>query len=79
MGQKKNNECVFKYIKAASFFEKYCPEINNYKRKISGRSGRGNILEFTPEEKKKIAKGIKKMCVEINHTILEGIKNGSKK
>jgi hypothetical protein len=57
---------IWQYIKADQFFPKYCPEISNYKRKISGRNGRGNPVEFTAEELKAIKKGLKKLFKEIS-------------
>lgn len=56
---------VFKYIKADQFFPAYCPEIKNYKRKISGKSGRGGNLEFTPGENKQIKAGLKKLFKDL--------------
>lgn len=45
---------IWTYIKAEKFFPEYCPEIKNYKRKISKKNGRGNPVDFTKEEKKLI-------------------------
>lgn len=42
------------YIKAEKFFPKYCPQIKNYKRKISGRSSKGKPIDFTESEKQQI-------------------------
>ena len=56
---------IWTYIKADQFFPTYCPEIKNYKRKISGKNGRGNPVEFTLEEKKQIKKGLKKLFKDI--------------
>jgi hypothetical protein len=56
---------IWTYIKADQFFPVYCPEIKNYKRKISGKNGRGNPVEFTEEEKKNIKKGLKKLFKEV--------------
>lgn len=56
---------VFTYIKADQFFPAYCPDIVNYKRKISGKNGRGNPLAFTDAEKKQIAKGLKQLFKDI--------------
>lgn len=61
---------VFKFIKADQFFPAYCTEIKNYKRKISGRNGRGNQVEFTPEEKKQIKKGLKKLASDLQKELL---------
>lgn len=56
---------IWTYIKADQFFPAYCPEIKNYKRKISGKNGRGNPVEFTEEEKKQIKKGLKKLFKDL--------------
>ena len=57
---------IWTYIKAANFFPKYCPDIKNWKRKMSGANGRGNPLEFTEAEKKQIRKALDKLGKELN-------------
>lgn len=52
---------IWTFIKADKFFPEYLPEIKNYKRKISGKNGRGNHLEFTEQEKKQIKAALKKL------------------
>jgi hypothetical protein len=59
-------EKIWKYIKADQFFPTYCPDITNYKRKISGKNGRGNPIEFTLAEKKMIKGGLKKLFRDLN-------------
>lgn len=54
------------YIKADKFFPAYCPEIKNYKRKISGNNGRGNPVEFSKEERKLIKEGMKKLFKDLS-------------
>lgn len=56
---------IWKFIKADQFFPAYCPEVKNFKRKISGHNGRGNPVEFTEEEKKQIKKGLKILFKDI--------------
>jgi hypothetical protein len=56
---------IFQFIKADKFFPAYCPHIKNYKRKISGRNGRGNPVEFSEQELKDIKKGIKRMAADL--------------
>lgn len=56
---------IWQYIKADQFFPTYCPEIKNYKRKISGKNGRGNPVEFTAEEKRQIKKGLKRLATDM--------------
>lgn len=52
---------IFKYIKADSFFRDYLPHIRNYKKKISGRNGRGNPCGFSEQEKKEIKEKLKEI------------------
>lgn len=60
-------QATWTFIKADQFFPAYCPTITNYKRKISGKNGRGNPLTFTDQEKKQIAKGLKQLFKDIQH------------
>lgn len=57
---------TWKYIKADQFFPAYCPDIKNYKRKITGMNGRGNPAEFTQQERKQIKEGLKKLFKDIS-------------
>jgi hypothetical protein len=57
---------IWTYIKAEQFFPEYCPDIKNYKRKISGNNGRGNPVEFTREEKKQIRRALREMVRELS-------------
>jgi len=52
---------IWNYIKAANFFPEYCPEIKDWKKKMTGKNGRGNPLDFTKEEKRLINKALKKL------------------
>lgn len=61
---------IWKYIKADQFFPDYCPEVKNYKRKISGRNGRGNPCEFTPEDIREIRKGIAALSKDLKNATL---------
>lgn len=56
---------IWKYIKADSFFKDYLPSIKNHKRKISGRSGKGQPLEFSSLEKKEIKAALRKLLSEL--------------
>lgn len=58
---------IFTYIKADQFFPAYCPDIRNYKHKISGKNTKGNPLDFTEQEKKQILKGLKQLFKDIQH------------
>lgn len=52
---------IFKYIKAHTFFPKYCPNIKRFHHKINRKDGRGNAVSFSPEEIKQIKQGIKEL------------------
>lgn len=56
---------IFEYIKAAQFFPKYAPGVENWKHKLRGKNGRGNPLEFSVNDKAEIKKGLKKLFSEI--------------
>jgi len=56
---------VFKFIKADKFFPVYCPDIKCFNHKMRGKNGRGNPLTFTPDELKKIKKGVRQMIADI--------------
>lgn len=52
---------IFDYIKAEPFFRDYLPHIKNFKRKISGKNGRGNPVDFTEEERREILEVMDKL------------------
>jgi hypothetical protein len=52
---------IFDYIKAVKFFPNYAPSVIDWKKKMSGFNGRGNKLDFTPQDKKQIKAGLKKL------------------
>ena len=52
---------IWTFVKADSVFKELLPDIKNHKNKIRGKNGRGNSLDFTDEEKKKINKALAKM------------------
>ena len=56
---------IWDYIKADSFFRDYMPDLKNYTRKIRGKNGRGNPIEFSKDEKKQIKEAIKKMLKNV--------------
>ena len=62
----KLNKMIFKYVKADQFFQAYLPNIKNYKRKISGRNGRGNPLEFSEAERQQIKAALKKLFADLS-------------
>jgi len=55
------DKMIWDYIKAANFFPAYCPEIKDWKKKMTGKNGRGNPLDFTKEEKRLIKEGLKRL------------------
>lgn len=56
---------IFNYIKGSSFFPKYAPKIKDWKKKMSGKNGRGNPLSFNNHENIIIKKGLKKLFKDI--------------
>lgn len=51
---------IWTFVKADSVFRELLPEIKNHKNKIRGKNGRGNPVDFSDAEKKKINKAIEK-------------------
>lgn len=62
---KNHSTMPWKYIKASQFFPNYCPDIKDFRKKITGRNGRGNPIEFTPDDLQKIRQGLARMYREI--------------
>lgn len=60
---------IWKYIKAASFFPAYCPEIKDWKKKMTGKNGRGNPVEFSAGEKKQIKAALKSLFKDLEGSI----------
>jgi hypothetical protein len=60
---------IWKHIKADTFFRKYLPEIKSYKHKIRGKNGRGNPIEFSPDEKRQIKKALSKLFKDLGSSI----------
>ena len=56
---------IWNYIKAANFFPAYCHKIKDWKKKMTGKNGRGNPIEFSKEDKKIIKQGLKKLMSEL--------------
>lgn len=56
---------IFTYIKADRFFAAYLPHIKNYKYKILGYNSRGNPVDFSPQEKEQIKKGLKQLFKDL--------------
>lgn len=60
---------IWKHIKADTFFREYLPEIKSYKHKIRGKNGRGNPIEFSPDEKQQIKKALSKLFKDLGCSI----------
>ena len=60
---------IFEYIKAAKFFPTYCPEIKDWKKKMTGKNGRGNPVEFSAAEKKQIKAALKSLFKDLEGSI----------
>ena len=56
---------IWNYIKADSFFKDYLPQIKSYKHKIRGKNGRGNPVDFSPDEKKQIKQALKSLMSDV--------------
>jgi len=57
---------IFNYIKAAKFFPKYAHGVKDWKKKMTGKNGRGNPVTFSDQDKKEIKAGVKKLCKELS-------------
>lgn len=60
---------LFQLIKASSFFPLYAPGVNNYQRKLAGKSGKGKPLAFTENDKRLIKEGFEKFIKEMRPII----------
>ena len=60
---------TFEYIKAAKFFPTYCPKIKDWKKKMTGKNGRGNPVEFSSAEKKQIKAALKSLFKDLGCSI----------
>lgn len=56
---------IFEYIKAAKFFPAYAPNVKDWKKKMTGKNGRGNPIEFTKEDQRQIKGGLKNLFKDI--------------
>lgn len=52
---------TLKYISAKYFFADYANDVKNFTHKMRGRDGNNNPIEFSADDKKLIAAGLKKM------------------
>lgn len=60
---------IWNYIKADTFFKNYLPHIKSYKHKIRGKNGRGNPVDFSPDEKKQIKKALSRLFKDLGSGI----------
>lgn len=56
---------ILKYISAKHFFADYASSVKNFTHKMRGTDGNGKPIEFTAEDKKLIAAGLKEMTKDI--------------
>ena len=52
---------ILKYISAKHFFADYAKEVKNFTHKMRGVDGNGKAIEFSDEDKKLIAFGLKEI------------------
>ena len=57
---------ILKYLSAKYFFADYAKSVKNFTHKMRGTDGKGNPIEFSDEDKKAIASGLKKMAKDIS-------------
>lgn len=58
---------IWNYIKAAAFFPKYAPTVKDWRKKMTGKNGRGNPVTFSPADNLAINAGLKKLFKDIIH------------
>lgn len=57
---------IFQFIKAANFFPVYAPDVKDWKKKMTGKNGRGNPVDFSEDDKAAIKKGLKQLFKDLN-------------
>lgn len=60
---------IWGFLKASNFFPVYCPEIKDWKKKMTGKNGRGNPVEFSTAEKKQIKAALKSLFKDLEGSI----------
>jgi hypothetical protein len=60
---------IERFIKASNFFPLYCPNIKDWKKKMTGKNGRGNPVEFSAAEKKQIKAALKSLFKDLECSI----------
>jgi len=66
---------IFNFIKAAKFFPMYTPEIKDWKKKMTGKNGRGNPIEFSEAEKIKIRAALKLLLKDLQYQLKDSKKS----
>ena len=56
---------IFKYIVGKYFFKDYAPNVADWKKKMSGKNGRGNPIDFKENDKKEIKAALKKLFKDL--------------
>jgi hypothetical protein len=56
---------IFTYIKAVQFFPNYAPLVIDWKKKLSGKNGRGNPVSFSESDLKQIRSGLTKLFKDL--------------
>ena len=56
---------IWKQIKSIHFFPTYCPNVVDWRKKVTGKNGRGNPLDFTPSDKAAIKAGVDRLCRDL--------------
>ena len=65
---------ILKYVSAKHFFADYAFEVKNFTHKMRGKDGNGQPIEFSADDKKLIASGLKKMVAD-SVTNLKNVSN----
>ena len=58
---------IWSYIKAVNFFPTYAPSVKDWRKKMTGKNGRGNPVSFSPADNAAIKAGLKKLFKDIIH------------
>lgn len=56
---------LFNVVVAKVFFEKYCPDVKNWKHKLRGLDGNNSPIDFSKDDKAAIKAGVKRMSQEL--------------
>jgi len=58
-------ETALQYITANKFFPAYCPGVMNWKHKMRGKNGKGNLVSFTDADQVLIQTGLENLTSEL--------------